>query len=663
MKYYSNEIVFRGHPDKCCDQISAAILTECVKQDAHTRAGIETVGGKGKIFVTGEITTNAIYDVEKIVKNVLLDVGYSTDYEIIDNIGKQSPDISQGVDIGGAGDNGMMFGYACDDTPEMLPTAMVILQKFAEKYDEIRKALPDFFYPDGKAQITGEYDDNFRLKKIKTFTICYQNCETCREETDEIMRIMALNICEEYNIEVEKFLINPTGKFLIGGFEGDSGLTGRKIVVDAYQSFANVGGGCVDCDTEYLTPSGWKRINEFLSTDLVGQWDNGALEFVKPISYIKTNADKMYYIHTSSSIDMVLSEHHNVLYRTSKNNFIKKEWKDIYNEYLIKDSGARVEIPLWFTNSFNYNSGLNWTKEDIQLQIALCADGHIISLSTDSKRQCRVRVKKQYKIDRMRYLLKTTHTDYIETKDNLYSIFWYNPKILSKSIYDCFKNCNKKEAEIICKEILQWDGNRENKYRTTIKKDADFAQFLFSSIYGVYVSIVSDNRIGQKYQKYIRKSICYDVYIGKYKYSNCFRKNIKYYSNLKISEFKPKDGLMYCINVPSHNLILRRNNRIFITGNCMNGKDMTKVDVSGAYKARQLAKRFLKEYNLRWCQVQLSYSIGIAEPMAVYVNSDKGDIEVGAEIYEECKPRNIIKDLKLLEVDYRELAKFGHFRD
>lgn len=244
MKLYSNEIVFRGHPDKVCDQISDAILDECLKQDKNSRCGIEVVGGKGKIFITGEVTSSANINVEKIAKRVLNDIGYGTDYEIIDNIGKQSPDIALGTndDIGGAGDNGMMFGYACRDTKEMLPTAMVILQKLSMEYDELRRK-DNRFLPDGKAEITGIYDKNNKLILINTFTICYQNTEFDRENTDKIIMDMCKNICDEYNIEIEKFLINPTGKFYIGGFEGDAGLTGRKIVVDSYQSFASVGGG------------------------------------------------------------------------------------------------------------------------------------------------------------------------------------------------------------------------------------------------------------------------------------------------------------------------------------------------------------------------------------------------------------------------------------
>lgn len=245
MKLYSNEIVFRGHPDKVCDQISDALLDKCLSQDKMSRCGIEVMGGKGKIFVTGEVTTKASIDVENVVKRVLKDIGYNSDYEIINNLGVQSADIALGTNesVMGAGDQGMMFGFACRDTKEMLPTAMIILQKLSRAYDKKCHAESDIFFPDGKAQITGYYDDNMRLQKIKTFTVSYNNCETKREYSDKWIKDTCDKICTEYGIEVEEYLINPTGKFLIGGFEGDAGLTGRKIVVDAYQSFANVGGG------------------------------------------------------------------------------------------------------------------------------------------------------------------------------------------------------------------------------------------------------------------------------------------------------------------------------------------------------------------------------------------------------------------------------------
>jgi len=245
MKLYTNEIVFRGHPDKVCDQISGALLDEFLRRDEYSRAGIEVVGGKGKVFITGEVTSSAKVDVEAIARRVLKDCGYPKNMEIINNLGVQSGDIAMGVDTGGAGDNGMMFGYACADTKEMLPTAMVIMQKFAREYDALR-LKDERFRSDGKAQVTGEYDDNFKLKRIITFTICYQNTENEREETDAILKNIATKIAAEHGMTIEKFLVNPTGRFELGGFQGDAGLTGRKIVVDAYQSFANVGGGCMN---------------------------------------------------------------------------------------------------------------------------------------------------------------------------------------------------------------------------------------------------------------------------------------------------------------------------------------------------------------------------------------------------------------------------------
>lgn len=259
MKLYTNETVFRGHPDKVCDQISDALLDAFLQDDKHSRCGIEVMGGKGKIFITGEVTSNSEVGVEKIVRRVLKDVGYidqdgrainvvesgdPAEIEVVNNLGKQSHDIALGTndEIGGAGDQGMMFGFACNDTPEYKPVAMHLLQEFSRFYDNLRQK-DQRFLPDGKTQITGVYDRKIHLKKIKDWTISYQNTEKDRDTTDKILIDQAKTLAEKYGLKVQKFLINPTGKFLIGGFQGDAGLTGRKIVVDSYQSFAPVGGG------------------------------------------------------------------------------------------------------------------------------------------------------------------------------------------------------------------------------------------------------------------------------------------------------------------------------------------------------------------------------------------------------------------------------------
>lgn len=297
MRLFSNEIVFRGHPDKVADQISDAILVAALKQDRGTRAGIEVMGGKGIIFISGEMTTAATLDVEAITKQVLLDVGYSTDYTVINNIGIQSVDIAQGVDTGGAGDNGMMFGYASNATPQLLPKAMVILQEFVEAYDELRQT-DDRFLPDGKAQITGAYCDE-DLVYIDTITICYNNTEQERRATDFILLKIIADIALKYSIKINKYLFNPTGKFLIGGFEGDAGLTGRKIVVDNYHSFGNVGGGAFSGkDPTKVDRSGAYRAREIakqalLENDLV--WCEVQLSYaigvVEPLS-IHITSDK-----------------------------------------------------------------------------------------------------------------------------------------------------------------------------------------------------------------------------------------------------------------------------------------------------------------------------------------------------------------------------------
>ena len=270
MKLYSNEIVFRGHPDKVCDQISDALLDAYLKEDKHSRCGIEVMGGKGKIFITGEVTSKAQINIKKIVNRVLKDIGYKKDYEIINNLGLQSEDIALGTndEVGGAGDQGMMFGYACDDTEEMLPLAQVILQKLSMWYDEKRKEC-QYLFPDGKAQITGYYDENMKLKKIKYFTVSYQNDEKHRDYTDNLIKEKCLEICKHYNIEIEKFLINPTGRFLVGGFDGDAGVTGRKIVVDNYHAFAKVGGGAFSGkDPSKVDRSGAYKAREIAKTYL-----------------------------------------------------------------------------------------------------------------------------------------------------------------------------------------------------------------------------------------------------------------------------------------------------------------------------------------------------------------------------------------------------------
>lgn len=244
----SNEIVFIGHPDKIADQISDNILNAYLTQDINSRVAVETCCGKYKIFITGEITSKANVDKIKIVKEMLSYFGYNKDeWEVIDNTCEQSIDIAKGVDSGvnkelGAGDQGICYGYAFSETREYLPVAQVILQKFSMEYTKLFET-DSRFKADGKAQITGYYDASYKLLKIKTFLCSYQNTELERDKTDTILKNIIDKICKEYNIEIEEYLFNPTGRFEVGGIIGDSGLTGRKLLIDNYHTFGQVGGG------------------------------------------------------------------------------------------------------------------------------------------------------------------------------------------------------------------------------------------------------------------------------------------------------------------------------------------------------------------------------------------------------------------------------------
>lgn len=226
----------RGHPDKICDQISDAVLDEFLMQDPDSRVAIETMGGKGKIFITGEVTSRGVVDYEKIVRRVQADVGFGGEYEVVVNVSKQSPDISRGVDNGGAGDQGVMIGYATKETAEMLPLPFEKAKSICVKLFEIGRETG--LGPDGKAQVT--VDDDGKPVKI---VVSVQHPESMSVE--EVRQVVLERVLTPLfgDLEGVDLFINATGKFVIGGFEGDAGLTGRKIVVDAYGPEINVGGG------------------------------------------------------------------------------------------------------------------------------------------------------------------------------------------------------------------------------------------------------------------------------------------------------------------------------------------------------------------------------------------------------------------------------------
>ena len=258
-RLFTSEAVTEGHPDKIADQISDAVLDDVLAHDPNGRVACETVCTTGMVLVCGEITTNHYVDVQNIVRETVRKIGYTRgkfgfdadNLAVLTAIDPQSPDIAMGVDDKeheqGAGDQGMMFGYACDETDELMPLAITLAQKLAYRLTEVRKnGTLDYLRPDGKTQVTIEYDEFDKVKRVDTVLISSQHDPNVDMKTlaEDLKREVALKIIPaELLDENTKFLFNPTGRFVIGGPAGDSGLTGRKIIVDTYGGAACHGGG------------------------------------------------------------------------------------------------------------------------------------------------------------------------------------------------------------------------------------------------------------------------------------------------------------------------------------------------------------------------------------------------------------------------------------
>ncbi len=254
-RFFTSESVTEGHPDKICDRISDAVLDEILSHDPNARVACETCTTTGMVLVMGEITTHADYiDISRIARRVLRDIGYTdSDYGIdcdacavMSTIDEQSPDIAMGVDRDGAGDQGMVFGYACNETETLMPMPIYYAHELAKKLAAVRKdgTLP-YLRPDGKTQVTVEYDDG-KPVRVDAVVVSAQHDPSVSQKTiarDVTEKVIGAVIPAELMDENTKFYINPTGQFIVGGPHGDSGLTGRKIIVDTYGGYACHGGG------------------------------------------------------------------------------------------------------------------------------------------------------------------------------------------------------------------------------------------------------------------------------------------------------------------------------------------------------------------------------------------------------------------------------------
>lgn len=252
---FTSESVTEGHPDKIADQISDAILDACLEKDPYSRVACETLTTTGLVMISGEITTEAYVDFPTIVRGTVASIGYdnalygfdANTCGVISSIHAQSPDIKQGVDIGGAGDQGMMFGYATNENDAFMPTPILLAHRLTRRLAEARKngTLP-YLRPDGKSQVTVEYDENHTPRRIEAVVISTQHAETVDNDTlhaDVLKHIVQAVIPANLLDEHTKYHINPTGRFVIGGPMGDTGLTGRKIIVDTYGGMGRHGGG------------------------------------------------------------------------------------------------------------------------------------------------------------------------------------------------------------------------------------------------------------------------------------------------------------------------------------------------------------------------------------------------------------------------------------
>ncbi len=265
-KIYTVESVTSGHPDKVCDQISDAVLDECLRQDPKSRVAVESFGSHGTLVMGGEVTTNAKVGYENIARNVYKNIGYDDNLKIITRVVEQSPDIAMGVDTGGAGDQGIMYGFATNETPEFMPRGVVLAHRLARMLEDLRRSgKVTWLKPDGKTQVTIEDG------RVKTVLVSTQHDPNISQE--EIRKTLIEKLIEPVlgDLAGVEVLTNPTGKFVQGGFEADTGLTGRKIIVDTYGGLVPHGGGCFSGKDPTKVDRSGAYMCRFVAKNLVAQ--------------------------------------------------------------------------------------------------------------------------------------------------------------------------------------------------------------------------------------------------------------------------------------------------------------------------------------------------------------------------------------------------------
>ncbi len=361
-KFFTSESVTEGHPDKVCDQIADAILDEILSKDKKARVACEVCTTTGLVLVMGEITTEAYVDIQKIVRQVVKDIGYTRgkigfdadNIAVISTIDEQSSDIALGVDSDGAGDQGLMFGFATNESEEMMPLPILLSHKLAKRLSEVRKqGLVDYLRPDGKSQVTIEYDENDNVVRVDSVVVSTQHDEKVTlEELQEFIKKEVIEYVIPNNLidENTKFYINPTGRFVIGGPKGDSGLTGRKIIVDTYGGYARHGGGAfsgkdptkVDRSAAYMARYVAKNLVAAGVCDKIEIGLSYAIGVAEPTSIMVNTYNKSSY--SDSEIIQIVRDNFELTPKAIINNFDLR--RPIYRQTAAYGHFGRLDLDL-----------------------------------------------------------------------------------------------------------------------------------------------------------------------------------------------------------------------------------------------------------------------------------------------------------------------------
>lgn len=523
------EKVNPSHPDKISDRIAGAIVDLAYKEDRNPKIAVEVLIGHANCYIIVESNVNferqdlkmkVMGIVDRIVGDYMQTriISVQQDEHLADN---QKDEVR-------CGDNGIFKGMP--------------LTAEEKELSQIARDIYAKFQSDGKYILA----DNELI-------ICQSNAKYSQILT-------AID-----PLKYDKVKINPLGEWT-GGTNVDTGATNRKLGSDMGRSVTG-GGLCLSADTEFISDDlCWHRMDSYKDGMKVGQWNNGKLEFVKPLRYIHNQNDYFIEFENDTKLSMKLTPYHEMLIKTSKGNLIKRKAYEIADKLANKVGNSGSVI-----HNFTFENAVKKSKykdeNELRLQIAFCADGTI--LENCNKWTGRIRVKREQKKQRLRELLQGR--DYKETADGEFSIFWVKPRFTNKSLYEC---CSQENLSIVYDEVFNWDGDKERRlFRTTHKVDADFIQFVIASM-GKVATITIDDRFGEIKNGYEVKSNCYCVHELK---STTTGLRCTKGTPITVNYLEEKEP-SYCFEVPTHNLVVRHNDRIFVTGNC--GKDLSKADVA-----------------------------------------------------------------------------------